>query len=218
MARATSFLGSSIGRKVVMAVTGIVLFGFVLGHMAGNLLLYLGPEALNAYARGLRRVPALLWAARVGLLAATALHVWAATALTVANNAARPIGYSRHQPLASTYASRTMKWSGPILLLFVVYHLLHFTFGSAHPSFEEGDVYRNVVTGFRAWPVSAFYVAAMLALGLHMYHGVWSMLQSLGLSHPRYNGLRSGFATVTTVVVVGANVSFPVAVLAGLVR
>jgi succinate dehydrogenase / fumarate reductase cytochrome b subunit len=212
--------GSTIGRKVVMGVTGIVLFGFVLGHMVGNLQLYMGPEALDSYSVFLHHVlhGSGLWIARAVLLTSVGLHIWAATSLTLTNWHARPVGYRATKRLESTYASRTMVWSGPILGLFIVYHLLHLTTGTVHPSFEPGAVYHNVVAGFRVWPVSAFYIVAMIALGFHLWHGVWSMLQSLGLSHPRWNGLRRVCATVFTLVVVAGNVSFPLAVLLGLVR
>lgn len=215
-----SLFASSIGKKVVMGVTGIILIGFVVGHMAGNLLVYRGPEALNAYAEGLRKIPALLWVARTVLLLAVALHLWAATSLTRTNWKARAVGYRETTPLASTYASRTMRLSGVTLLLFVVYHLLHFTFGvrAVHPQFKNADVYHNFVTGFQHPLVSLFYIAAMLALGLHLYHGAWSMLQTLGLSHPRYNHLRHGFASFVTAAVVAANISFPVSVMLGIVR
>ncbi|HVR69649.1 MAG TPA: succinate dehydrogenase cytochrome b subunit [Vicinamibacteria bacterium] len=214
------FFASSIGKKVVMAVTGLALFGFVVAHMLGNLQVYLGREALNAYAEALRRVPAVLWAMRFGLLAAAALHVWSAYSLTRINRAARPVGYRERASRASTYASRTMRWSGVILLLFVVYHLLHFTIGtrSVHPRFVPGDVYHNFVTGFQHPLVSAFYALAMLALGLHMYHGVSSMVQTVGLSHPRYDRWRQAFAVAITAVVVAGNLSFPVAVMTGLLR
>jgi succinate dehydrogenase / fumarate reductase cytochrome b subunit len=118
----------------------------------------------------------------------------------------------------STYSSRTMVWSGPILLLFIVYHLLHLTTGTVHPEFVHGDVYRNFINGFRSVPTSAFYIVAMLALGLHLYHGIWSMLQSLGLSHPRHNHLRKALAVFVTLAVVGVNISFPLAVLAGVLQ
>ena len=220
MQRVATIFGSTVGRKAVMGATGIVLFGYVLAHMTGNLQLYVGPEAINAYGRFLHEFGhgMGLWVARAALLVATGLHIWAATALTLTSWAARGTGYREVQRRESTYASRTMRWSGPILALFIVYHLLHFTTGAVHGSFVQGDVYHNVVAGFRSWPVSSFYIAAMLALGFHMWHGVWSMLQSLGLSHPRYNALRRAFATVFTIVVVGGNISFPIAVLAGLVR
>jgi succinate dehydrogenase / fumarate reductase cytochrome b subunit len=212
------FVSSSVGKKAVMATTGVVLFGFVVAHMAGNMLLYQGPEALNAYGARLHAMPALLWVARLTLILATLLHVWAATALTVTNLRARPVGYRDRHDLAATYASRTMVWSGPILALFVGYHLAHFTLGSAHPDFVAGDVYHNVVRGFQVPLVAAFYVLAMLALGLHLYHGAWSMFQSLGVEHPRYDPLRKAFAVSFAVLLVAGNVSFPIAVLLGVVR
>jgi succinate dehydrogenase / fumarate reductase, cytochrome b subunit len=220
MQKAGTFFGSTIGKKVVMGATGIVLFGFVVAHMVGNLQLYMGPEALNTYSEFLHTVGhgMGLWVARGVLVAAVGLHIWAATSLTLASLKARPVGYRETERRESTYASRTMRWSGPILLLFIVYHLLHFTTGTVHQSFVPGDVYHNVVAGFRVWPVSAVYIVAMVALGFHLWHGVWSMLQSLGLSHPRWNAFRRAFATVFTVVVIAGNISFPIAVLAGLVR
>ena len=213
-----AFIASTLGRKVVMAVTGVILFGFVFAHMAANLLLYVGPEALNAYGEGLRKFPAGLWAARGGLLVAVLLHIWAAVSLTRSNLSARPTGYARRKDVAATYASRTMAWSGPILALFIVYHLLHFTTGNAHGSFVAGDVYHNVVTGFQSPLVSGFYIVAMLALGLHLYHGVYSMTQSVGLNHPQINVYRRRFAATFTAIVVVANISFPLAVMAGLVQ
>ena len=220
MTRAPTLLRSSLGRKVVMAVTGIVLFTFVVAHMVGNLQVYLGPAALNAYGAALRELlhGGGIWIARGGLLAAVVLHVWAAASLTLESRAARPQAYRTLRHRESTYASRTMAWSGPILALFIGYHLAHFTLGSAHPSFVEGDVYHNLITGFRVRWVSALYIAAMLFLGLHMYHGVWSMLQTLGLSHPRWNRLRFAFSALSTAAVVAGNVSIPVAVMTGLLR
>jgi succinate dehydrogenase / fumarate reductase cytochrome b subunit len=213
-----AFFASTLGRKVVMAVTGVILFGFVLGHMAGNLLLYRGPEALNAYAEGLRHIPAGLWGARAVLLLSVLLHIWAAVSLTKSNASARPKGYARRKDTAATYASRTMVWSGPLIALFIVYHLLHFTIGSVHAQFIPGDVYHNVVTGFQNPLISGFYIVAMLALALHLYHGVYSMTQSVGLNHPQINSYRRGFAALFTTVVVVANISFPLAVLAGIVK
>jgi succinate dehydrogenase / fumarate reductase cytochrome b subunit len=219
---AHGFLRSSLGLKIVMALTGVVLFGFVVAHMIGNLQVYLGPEAFNAYAASLRAIGhgAALWVARAALLVAVALHIWSAWRLTLLNRAARPVGYRKVERRESTYASRTMRWSGVILLLFIVYHLLHFTFGAraVHPRFVHGDAFHNFVTGFQDPLVSGFYILAMLVLGFHLYHGAWSFMQTLGLSHPRYNHLRHAFASLITVVVVAGNISFPVAVLAGLVR
>ena len=220
MGQPMSFLGSSIGRKVVMAVSGLVLFGFVLGHLIGNLQVFLGPEAINTYAETLREFPALLWAARIGLLVAVGLHIWSATALTLANRRARPADYDRLTPQASTYASRTMRWSGVLLLLFIVYHLLHFTFGveAVHSQFVPGDVYHNFVTGFQNPVVSGFYILAMLALGLHLHHGLWSMLQTVGLANPRWNRMRRGVAAAVAALIVLGNISMPVAVLTGLLQ
>jgi len=214
------FLSSTIGRKVVMAVSGIVLVGFVFVHMLGNLLLYAGPDAINAYGRELRELlhGAGLWVARAVLLAAVVAHIWAAWSLTLENRAARPVAYRQWKAKDSTYASRTMRWSGVIVLAFIVYHLLHFTFGTVHPDFIEGDVYHNLVAGFRVWPASLFYIVAMVLLGFHLHHGVWSMLQTLGLSHPGYRARARAFAAAFAVVLVLGNISFPLAVLFGIVK
>jgi len=219
-AATTTFWRSSIGRKVVMAVTGAILFGFVLGHLAGNLTVYLGPEALNGYAVFLRQFlhGAGLWVARAVLLLAVVLHIWSATSLTLTSRAARPVGYRERQWTESTYASRTMRWSGVIIFFFVIYHLLHFTFGTVHPSFVEGDVYHNFVTGFQSVPVSIAYIVAMIFLGLHLRHGVWSMFQTLGVSHPRYIRWAHVGAWIFALIVVVGNCSFPIAVLAGFVK
>lgn len=215
------FYQATIGKKVVMAVTGLILVGFVIAHLAGNLQVFLGPEALDEYALFLRERPAVLWGARAVLLAAVAAHIIAAVQLTRLKNRARPEGYRRKENIGSSYASRTMMWSGPIIAAFVIYHLLHFTFGLAHPSypdFESHRVYRNVVAGFQQPVVAIAYIVAMVMLGLHLYHGLWSMFQTLGINHPGYNlGLRR-FAAVTTSIIVAGNVSIPLAVLLGLVR
>jgi succinate dehydrogenase / fumarate reductase cytochrome b subunit len=215
-----TFLGSSIGKKAVMAATGLVLYSFVVGHMIGNLQIYLGPNAINDYAEFLQHFlhGQGIWLARGGLLVAVALHIWAAVSLTLSNWSARPVGYREWQAVESTYASRTMVWSGPLLAVFILYHLAHFTLGNVHPEFVRGDVFRNVVVGFQNPFVSAFYVLAMLALGLHMYHGFWSMLQTLGLSHPRFNRVRLTASLVLAGIVVLGNISIPLAVLAGLVH
>jgi succinate dehydrogenase / fumarate reductase cytochrome b subunit len=220
MSQARGFLGSSIGRKVIMAVTGAILFGFVLAHMLGNLQVYLGPEAMNHYAAFLRQVlhGAGLWIARSVLLVSVVLHIWSATSLTLSSRAARSIGYRERRWKESTYASRTMRWSGVIILLFVIYHLLHFTTGTVHPSFIEGDVYHNFVAGFRSVPVSVFYIAAMVLLGLHLRHGFWSMFQTLGVSHPRYMRWAHAGSWGFAILIVVGNISFPVAVLAGAVK
>jgi succinate dehydrogenase / fumarate reductase, cytochrome b subunit len=222
MSQAPTFLGSSIGRKVVMALTGAILFVYVLAHLAGNLQVYLpnGPEAMNQYGAFLHHSlhGAGIWIARAVLLVAVALHIWSATSLTLSSRAARPVGYREREWVESTYASRTMRWSGVILIVFVIYHLLHFTVGSAHPDFIPGDVYHNFVAGFRSVPVSVFYIVAMVLLGLHLRHGVWSMFQTLGVSHPRYMRWAHIAAWIFAAIVVIGNVSFPLAVLAGIVK
>jgi succinate dehydrogenase / fumarate reductase, cytochrome b subunit len=220
MGATRGFVRSSIGRKVVMATTGVILVGFVIAHMIGNLQVYIGPEAMNDYALWLRHVlhGAGLWIARAILLAAVILHIWAATSLTLSSRRARPVGYREQKWKESTYASRTMRWGGVIILLFVIYHILHMTTGTVHQSFIEGDVYHNFVAGFQVVPVSLFYIFAMLALGLHLKHGVWSMFQTLGVSHPRYIRAAHVLAWVVALVVVIGNISFPLAVLAGVVK
>ena len=222
----SSFYRSDLGKKAVMAVTGIGLFGFVLVHMLGNLKLYQGAEKLNAYAEFLREFGSpvlphsgLLWIARLGLLVLVVLHVTAATQLTVGNLRARPEKYRQRETIQSTYASRTMRWGGVIIALYVVYHLAHLTVGSAHPDFIPGDVYHNVVTGFQVWWVSAIYIVANLALGFHLFHGLWSMFQTLGWwqSSDKRAWTRS-FAVAFALVITVGNLSFPLAVLTGIVQ
>ena len=214
-----TFLGSTVGRKMVMAVTGVFLVIFVIGHMIGNLQVYLGPESLNHYGELLRELlhGGFIWIFRAAIITAVILHVWAATATTLGSWKARPIGYRKQAYVESTYASRTMRWGGPILFLFIVYHILHLTTGQAHGEFVHGDIYSNVISGFSVWWVSGFYIFCMIVLGFHLWHGVWSMLQTLGLSHPSYNGLRKAIAWIITLVVVLGNISIPVAVLTGFV-
>lgn len=215
---------SALAKKMVMAVSGIILFGFVLAHMVGNLKIYLGREALNHYAEGLRELGApllahgqALWIARIVLLAAVVLHIWSAWQLTLINRRARPHAYVKKGVVQATYAARTMRWGGVIILLFVVYHLLHLTVGSVHPDFVPGDVYHNVVAGLQVPWVAGFYILANLALGFHLYHGLWSMFQSLGLDHDAYKNARRPFAITFAVLITAGNISFPLAVLAGLV-
>ncbi len=218
---------SSVGKKIVMAVTGLLLVGFVIGHMLGNLKIYTGPEHFNAYALGLREFGAVflgysggLWIARVVLLAAVVLHIVSAYQLTRVSRAARPVAYAAPKAPES-YAARTMRWGGVILLLFVVYHILHFTFGAvgyAPGQFVETDVYANVVAGFRVWYVSLFYIAAMAALGFHLSHGIWSMFQTLGVENPRAQRVLRALGPTVAAIVVAGNVSLPLAVMTGLVR
>jgi succinate dehydrogenase cytochrome b subunit len=220
--------GTSVGKKVVMALTGLILTAFVIVHMLGNLKLYAGEAKFNAYAVWLREMGSpvfgpeqLLWLGRLVLLAAVGLHIVAAVQLTQMSRAARPIGYDRPVLLETTYAARTMRWGGVILTLFVIYHLLHFTFGAVGygpGQFQPLSVYRNVVRGFSVWYVSAFYIAAMVVLGLHMYHGIWSTFQTLGVADIRARRVYRGLAAVVALGVVVGNISIPLAVLAGWVR
>ncbi|HSJ25761.1 MAG TPA: succinate dehydrogenase cytochrome b subunit [Longimicrobiales bacterium] len=224
MARDFSLWGSTVGKKIAMAVSGVILLGFVVGHMVGNLKVYQGADAFNHYAEGLRTFgdpffgnSQLLWLIRLVLLAALLVHISAAFQLTRRSRAARAVGYTKYDnDLAFSYASRTMVWGGVIILLFVLYHLLHLTFGTAHPDFIHGDAYHNFVVGFRSVPVSLAYIAAMIPLGLHMYHGFWSMLQTLGANNPAYARFRRPVAAFLAIIVVVGNISFPVAVLTGI--
>lgn len=225
----SDFFRSTLGKKAVMAVSGLVLFGFVLVHMLGNLKLYLKAHAdgtipIDVYGEFLRHIGepllpahAALWIARLVLLAAVGLHIWAAWAVTQASNAARPVAYQKKEVVQATYAARTMRWGGVIIVLFVLYHLAHLTFGWVHPDFVPGGVRHNLIAGFRVWWVSAFYVVAQIALGFHLFHGLWSLFQSLGWNHPRYNSWRRGFAMAFAWIVTLGNLSFPLAVLTGLV-
>ena len=211
------FWQSTLGKKAVMAVSGVILFGFVVGHLLGNLQIYEGPEKLNNYSHFLRTMPTLLWGTRALLLIMVVLHIWASVQLALRKRDARPDGYQRRRPVSSTYASRTMYWSGPIILAFVIYHLLEFTFGVGGTSYQPGNVYANVVAGFRVPVVSAFYIIAMLMLGLHLSHGLWSMFQSVGLSHPRYTPVIRKAAKIVAWLIVLGNISIPVAVLTGFI-
>jgi succinate dehydrogenase / fumarate reductase cytochrome b subunit len=212
------FWTSTVGRKIVMGATGLVLVAFVVAHLAGNLLVYAGPVAENRYAAMLKSAPALLWTVRLVLLAATGLHIWAGLGLASLAAASRPVGYEQVVPQASTLASRTMRWGGIFLIAFLVLHLLHFTTGTIHPRFSPTDVFRNLVTGFQVWYAAALYLVAMAVLGLHLYHGASSLFQSLGLSHPQYDPIRRRVMRALAILIFGGFASIPAAVWLGLVR
>lgn len=217
--RTATFYQSVIGKKVVMAVTGFVLSGFVLGHMVGNLQVFQGPAKLNHYAEMLQSLGGLLWFVRFVLFLSAVMHVTAAFQLWRLKNEARPQAYVKKAHIATTYAARTMIWSGPIVLAFLVYHILHFTTGQAMgEQFIKGDVYHNVVVGFQNPAVSFFYIIANILLAIHLYHGVWSMFQSLGVNHPKYTPKLKTLAKVYGWVIGIGNVSMPLAVLVGLVK
>jgi succinate dehydrogenase / fumarate reductase, cytochrome b subunit len=220
-ARRRGLYSTYVGKKYAMAVSGVVLMLFVFVHMLGNLKLYLGASELDAYSRWLRTAgePAfpretLLWAVRIVLLGAVVVHMQAAYSLTRVNRRARPEAY--HSPrdyVAASFASRTMRWTGIIVVLFVVFHLLDLTWGTANPDFRAGDPYHNVVESFQRWPVAIAYVAANLALATHLYHGAGSLFQSIGVLFRR----RRAFAIAFAAVIAAGNVSFPLAVLTGVV-
>ena len=214
------FWQTTVGKKAIMAVTGVILFGFVCGHLLGNLQIFEPPEKINHYAVLLRSVPALLWGARITLLISVCLHIWSSFELWLLQREARPIKYVKKANVNSTYASRTMMWSGPIILAFVIWHLLQFTFGAVHPRapFSETNVYNNVVLGFRVWPVAVFYIIAMSMLCYHLYHGLWSMFQTLGFSHPVYTPWLKTLAKIVAILIAVGYISIPVAVLAGFIK
>ncbi|MGH9462641.1 MAG: succinate dehydrogenase cytochrome b subunit [Vicinamibacteria bacterium] len=211
---------SAVAKKAVMAITGTVLFGFVLGHMAGNLKIFQGTESFNAYSKWLREVgyPLLphggaLWLVRVVLLVAVVLHIWSAVELTRMSRRARPDDYVRRRGLQLDYAARTMRWSGVLVGSYVVYHLMHLTFGTVHHDFVAGNPYHNLISGFQLWPVSAVYLAANVLLGFHLYHGLWSIFQSLGWNDGGYGGWRRGFAITFSVLTTLGFISVPLAVM-----
>jgi succinate dehydrogenase / fumarate reductase cytochrome b subunit len=219
--RAPSFWQSTNGRKAIMAVTGAILFAFVIGHLAGNLQIFDGPARLNAYGKFLKNTGELLWIVRAGLIVCVALHIWATVLLALRNSKARPIGYKIKKSVASSYADRTMYWSGPIILAFVIFHLLQFTAGTLHPgapAFSDTDIYYNVVAGFSVWWVSVWYIFSMILLGFHLRHGIWSAFQTLGANHPRHTPVLKQAALWIAIAITAGYISIPVAVLAGWVK
>ena len=216
--RVARFYESTIGKKAVMALTGLVLFGFLIAHMLGNLQIFLGPAVMNHYAETLHGNPALLWTVRTVLLISVVLHIWSSVQLSLLKKDARPIAYVKYKPLQSSWASRTMMLSGPIIAAFVLFHLLHLTTGTIHPQFVPLHAYENLVNGFLIVPFALVYIAVMVFIGFHLSHGAWSMFQSVGFSHPRYTPVIRRLAAVVAWVLIAGFISVPVAVLAGLVR
>lgn len=202
-----------------MALTGLILVGFVIIHMLGNLNMFRGSDAMNGYAHLLKSNQAVLWGARSVLLLAVLGHIWSALALTQLSMAARPVGYLHKEAQSATIASRTIRVGGVVLLLFIVFHLLHFTVGAVQPApFSETDVYRNVVGSFSIPWVAVTYMVAMIALGMHLFHGVWAAFRTLGVARPSAHPMKRQLATVVAVVVWLGFTAIPVAVLTGLVR
>jgi succinate dehydrogenase / fumarate reductase cytochrome b subunit len=218
LTRAARFYESTIGKKAIMAVSGLILFGFLIAHMLGNLQIFLGSQVMDHYAETLHGNPALLWTARTVLLISVLLHIWSSIQLTMIKKEARPVGYVKRANVVSSWASRSMMLSGPIIAAFVVFHLLHLTTGTIHPNFVELHAYENLVNGFMVVPFAVIYIVVMVLIGFHLSHGVWSMFQSMGLSHPRYTPAIKKFASIFSWVLIAGFISVPIAVLLGLVR
>jgi succinate dehydrogenase / fumarate reductase, cytochrome b subunit len=219
------FWGSSVGGKVAMAVTGFLLFAYVVAHMIGNLQVYIGQDQLNAYAAFLHAHLGLLWTARLGLAGVFAIHIWSSSRLTLQNQAARPVGYAVKHSVQSTLASRNMYLTGAMVAFFLIYHLGQFTLRLLYPATYEAfdalgrpDVYRMVVMSFHNPFIASTYIVAMLLLGLHLSHGVSSMFQSLGLNRPTINRFVNAIGPTAAIVIVIGDVSMPLAILAGLVK
>ena len=218
MSDSGGFFSSTLGKKWLMAVTGIILFGFVVGHMLGNLQIYLGQEQLDHYAELLQANKPFLWAFRSVLLFCVSVHIWAAVVIWLRNRSARPVKYKMFQPPGLDYAARTMVWSGPIIALFIVFHILDFTVGTTNPDFIKGEVYHNVIASFSNPAIALVYMAANLLLAFHLYHGLWSLFQTFGWDHPRFGWIRRALAIFFSALIGAANISIPLAVLTGFVR
>ena len=223
----THIFESSLGKKYLMAVTGFLLFLFVIAHLIGNLQVFLGAEAINRYGHFLQSNYELVWPARIGLLALVGLHIWSAARLSLENRAARPVSYAVYQPVGSTYASRTMLMSGVIVLVFIVYHILHFTaqvqyinltgrsFETFIDSEKRHDIFKMMVVGFNNGWVAGFYILGMALLCLHLSHGVSSMFQSIGWKNETYRPLLDKGARALAVLIFLGYTSIPLAILLG---
>jgi succinate dehydrogenase / fumarate reductase cytochrome b subunit len=218
------FRRSTIGLKVAMALTGVVMFGYLVGHVTGNWLLFAGKEKINQYSAFLHHTPALLWGTRVVLFVSVLLHLWATVRFLALRKEARPVAYDAKKSHGSTFAARTMFWSGPVIALFIVYHILHLTTGTIHPSFHvdpgthQVDVYQNLVDGFQKPLASGIYIVGMLAIGLHLSHGLWSMLQTIGVNRPNWECSLKSAAVLLGVLICAGFIAVPVAVLLGFVK
>lgn len=221
MNRLVRLFGASVGRKLVAATTGFLLIAFLIGHLFGNLKVFQGPESLNAYAAFLQGHP-LVWVFRAGLLTVFVLHVWATLSLARENRAARPERYRVYRPQAATLVSRSMAVTGILIFVFVVYHLLHFTFGVVGPggtafaqAHERLDVYAMVVQSFRNPLISGTYLVAMLVLGLHLLHGAASAFQTFGVRHESYDAFIKGACLVVTGLLALGNAAIALLILLG---
>ena len=222
-----AFYRSTIGKKIIMGVTGLIGIGFVIIHIAGNLQAFVGASKINSYGALLHGpLNELTWVVRFVLIVSVVLHVVMAYQLTMLSRAARPIEYRRKQPQVATLASRTMKWGGLLLLVFIVVHILHFTTEQVDPAGWRGmtdrdghrDVYGNLVASFRIWWVAAFYIISMIALGLHLFHGAWSSVRTLGYAKPTANPLQRRIALAVAALIWLGFTIVPVAVIVGMLR
>jgi succinate dehydrogenase / fumarate reductase cytochrome b subunit len=218
MNRLVAIWRSTIGKKIAMAGSGILLVLFLLSHMISNVTVLIDPKHLDDYAAFLRSFGPLLWVARLGLLALVGIHVVAAWQLTQMARGARTAAYDRREAQVATYAARTMRWGGVLVVVFIVYHILHYTTGTFHPDFREGEVGRNLIVGMQSVPVALFYAATMLTIGMHLWHGTWSVFQTLGVSHPAWDRTRRGLAVVLAVVIAGGFLLIPLSALLGVLQ
>jgi len=212
------FWQSTIGKKIVMAVTGIIGILFVIGHMVGNLQMFYpdAPIAMQHYAQLLRTSMPVLYAVRAALLAAVVLHVVSAYQLTMIARAARPQDYKVRKPQVTTLAARTMRWGGVLLVVFIVFHILHMTLGTVHPQFTHLDPYNNLRIGLASPLMGGFYVLAVAFLGLHLYHGSWAAIRTLGVARPSAHPLKRTVALVLAIVVALGFMTIPIAAMVGL--
>ncbi len=216
--RTLRFYEAAAGKKTVMALTGIAIWGFVIAHLVGNLQVFLGPTKLDEYGRLLRTMPGILWTMRLGLLAMFVLHITSALQLYALKKKARPVEYAKKTPTTSTWASRMMYFSGPVLLVFVIYHLLDLTLGVVNPGFVEGAVTANLVRSFSNPLVAIFYIASMTMLWAHLHHGIWSLFQTIGLNHPKYDGTLRIAAKGIAILLAGGNIAIVLSVLLGVIK
>ena len=219
MSRLRLLWDSSVGKKVIMATTGLIWLAYLITHVVANLLVFQGPVRINAYSAFLHGTGGALWVPRLVLIVALLLHITAAVQLAARSQEARPTRYvAGRKPQVSTLASRTMRWGGALILIFLVFHILHFTVGTAHPDFVAGDPYHNVASGFHNPLVVGFYLIAMAAVGLHLYHGVWSSGRSLGMSPPSPRPLRRSIALVLALLIWLGFTIIPLAAYTGVIR
>lgn len=221
MDRVLGITDTTIGKKALVAITGVVMFGFLVGHLLGNLQIFLGPTVFNNYAATLHGLPAVLWGTRITLLVSVAVHIFLTVDLARRSSLARPQRYRMKRDLVTNYAAKTMILSGPIIAFYIVFHIAHLTLGAPVVNgydFQPHDAYSNFIHGFSVPWIAMFYVIANALVAMHLYHGSTSFLQSLGLEHPKYNKLVRGAALGLALFVGIGNVSLPIAVLSGIVK